>query len=101
MARRSTRVAKPVGRPRPSGRSRFSLQATGDRSRAVCCHPTGFAIPSLSVTPDGKQLSFLQSKYQEDVWVAGLEANNLRLVDPRRLTLEDLNDRPTAWTMDS
>jgi serine/threonine protein kinase len=62
---------------------------------------TGFDIQSLSVTPDGKQLSFLQTTYQEDVWVAGLEANNTRLVNPRRLTLDERNDRPLAWTTDS
>jgi hypothetical protein len=62
---------------------------------------TGFNIQSVSVTPDGRRLTFLQTKYQEDVWVAGLEAGNTRLVNPRRLTLDDRNDRPFGWTADS
>ncbi len=62
---------------------------------------TGFPIPMLSITPDGRRLVLLQTKYQEDVWVGGLEANESRLVSPRRVTLDDRNDRPVAWTMDS
>ena len=62
---------------------------------------TGFNIQSVSVTPDGRRLSFLQTKYQEDVWVAGLEAGNTRLVNPRRLTLDERNDCPVGWTADS
>jgi hypothetical protein len=62
---------------------------------------TGFNIQSVTVTPDGRRLSFLQTKYQEDVWVAGLDAGNTRLVNPRRLTLDDRNDRPFGWTADS
>ena len=61
----------------------------------------GFNIQSVNVTPDGRRLTFLQTKYQEDVWVAGLEAGNTRLVNPRRLTLDDRNDRPFGWTADS
>lgn len=59
-----------------------------------------FHIAAFSVTPDGKTLSFLETKYQEDVWVAGLEAGNRRLVNPRRLTFDERNDRPLSWTAD-
>ena len=64
-------------------------------------HWSGFNIPTLSVTPDGAKLIFLQSKYQEDVWVAGLEASPIRLANPYRLTLDDRHDRPLGWTADS
>ena len=62
---------------------------------------SGFNIPTLSVTPDGAKLVFLQSKYQEDVWVAGMEASPIRLTSPYRLTLDDRHDRPLGWTADS
>ena len=64
-------------------------------------HWSGFNIPTLSVTPDGAKLIFLQSKYQQDVWVAGVEASPIRLTSPYRLTLDDRHDRPLGWTADS
>ena len=62
---------------------------------------TGFNITSLSATPDGSRVSFLQNKYQDDVWVAALEENGTRLSNPRRLTFDDRVDRPLSWTADS
>jgi hypothetical protein len=62
---------------------------------------TGFNIISLSATHDGSRLSFLQSKYQDDAWVAALEGNGSRLRSPRRLTFDDRVDRPLSWTSDS
>ena len=61
----------------------------------------GFAMPALSISPDGKRLVFLQTKSQEDVWVGNLEAHNTRLSDPWRLTFDDRNDRPLGWTADN
>ena len=64
-------------------------------------HWSGFNIPTLSVTPDGAKLIFLKSKYQQDVWVAGVDASPIRLTSPYRLTLDDRHDRPLGWTADS
>ena len=61
----------------------------------------GFTLSGLSVTADGKRLAFLKGTSQADVYVGKLEENGARLKMPRRLTLDDRNDFPTAWTPDS
>ena len=39
--------------------------------------------------------------FQSNVYIAELEAGGARLTTPRRLTLEDRNAFPAAWTSDS
>jgi serine/threonine protein kinase/Tol biopolymer transport system component len=58
-----------------------------------------FAFPTG--TADGKHLVFLKMSYESDVYVAELRAGGTRLAPPRRLTLDERNDWPTAWTADS
>ncbi|MBZ5621553.1 MAG: winged helix-turn-helix domain-containing protein [Acidobacteriia bacterium] len=55
----------------------------------------------FSATSDGRQLVFLKGEPQNDVYVAELEQNGKSLRDSRRLTLDDHNDFPWAWTLDS
>ncbi len=61
----------------------------------------GFEIGHLSVTSDGKRLSLAKLRLQIDVYVGELDASGTRLSAPRRLTLDERNDTPTAWTPDS
>jgi len=61
----------------------------------------GFTLSGLSITADGKRLAFLKGTSQADVFVGKLEAYGTRLKMPRRLTLDDRNDFPSAWTPDS
>ena len=61
----------------------------------------GFSFASPTGTADGKRLAFLKSNFQSDVYVAELEAAGTKLTTPRRLTLDERNDWPTAWTADS
>ncbi len=61
----------------------------------------GFEIGHLSATADGKRVSLAKLRLQIDVYVGKLEANGTRLTSPRRLTLDERNDTPTAWTPDS
>ena len=61
----------------------------------------GFALSGLSTTADGKRLAFLKGNSQADVYIGELEGNGTRLKMPRRLTLDDRNDFPSAWTPDS
>jgi len=56
---------------------------------------------SLSTTADGKRLAFLKGNPQSDVCVGELEAKGTRLKTPRRLTLDEHQDIPSAWTPDS
>jgi len=61
----------------------------------------GFSFAYPTGTADGKHLAFLKFNYESDVYVAELQAGGTRLTPPRRLTLDEHNDWPTAWTADS
>jgi len=61
----------------------------------------GFSFASPTGTADGKRLAFLKVNFQSNVYVGELEAGGTRLTPPRRLTLDERNDFPTAWTSDS
>ena len=56
---------------------------------------------SLSTTADRKRLAFLKGNPQSDVYVGELEAKGTRLKPPRRLTMDEHQDIPSAWTPDS
>jgi serine/threonine protein kinase/Tol biopolymer transport system component len=61
----------------------------------------GFSFGSPTGTADGKRLAFLKLNFQSNVYIAELEAGGAKLTTPRRLTLDERNDFPTAWTSDS
>jgi Tol biopolymer transport system component/predicted Ser/Thr protein kinase len=61
----------------------------------------GFSVTGLSRTANGKRLAFLKGIWQFTAYVGDLEAGGRRLVNPRRLTLDDSNSYPSAWTSDS
>jgi len=61
----------------------------------------GLAFVWLSGSTNGKRLGFFRGISQDDVYVGKLEGNGTRLTTPRRLTLDDRGDYPTAWTADS
>jgi Tol biopolymer transport system component len=60
----------------------------------------GFSFASPTGTSDGKRLAFLKLNYQTNVYIAELAAGGTRLTTPRRLTLEERDSWPTAWTSD-
>ncbi len=64
-------------------------------------HWPGVAAYRLSMSADGRRLAMLQAELQSDVWLAELPADRTPLVDARRLTRDDRNDFPSAWTPDS
>jgi len=78
-----TRIGLPLGKPR-----RITNWA-------------GSWHEALSNTGDGKRLAFSKSFFHSDVYVSELEADGTRLKSPRRLTLSESNNAPTAWTADS
>jgi Tol biopolymer transport system component len=61
----------------------------------------GFWMAGLNASADGKRLVFMKRIIQGDVYVGQLQAAGTRLKTPRRLTLDDRNDFPFAWTVDS
>ena len=62
---------------------------------------TGFSFSALSPGADGKTLVFLKRQGQMDVYAGELEANGTGLKTPLRLTLNERDDFPSAWTRDS
>ena len=61
----------------------------------------GFNIKAITASADGKRLAFVEFAAQTDVSIGELEAGGAKMKTPRRLTLDESNDRPTAWMPDS
>jgi Tol biopolymer transport system component len=61
----------------------------------------GFSFLNFSATVDSKRLVFLKYNYEADVFVAEVDPKVTRLTGMRRLTLDEHNDLPTAWTGDN
>jgi serine/threonine protein kinase len=62
---------------------------------------SGFSVYSFSATSDGKQLVFLRGNDHSSVFVGDLIDKESRLVNSRRLTVDDNYNIPLAWTPDS
>jgi Tol biopolymer transport system component len=55
----------------------------------------------LTASGDGKRLTFMKSTYQTQVYLGELTAGGARMSPPRRLTHDEADAVPTAWTADS
>ena len=62
---------------------------------------SGFSVYSFSATANARQLAFLRGNSHASVFVGDLAGNESRLQNPRRLTLDDNYNLPSAWTPDS
>ena len=63
---------------------------------------TDFSLESPNASADGKRLVFGRVSAQRDAYVGELDRGRTHLkAPPRRLTLDERNDWPTAWTPDS
>lgn len=62
---------------------------------------SGYSIHHLSATADGKHLAFLRSAHHASALVGDLTGNGTRLLDARRLTLDDNINIALTWTPDS
>ena len=58
-------------------------------------------VAGISMTADNKRLAVRRSTFQADVFLTDVEAHGKRLSDPRRFTLDERWDWPSAWTPDS
>jgi len=61
----------------------------------------GSCVENLSASADGKRLAFEQWTGHASVYVADLLENGKRITTPRRLTLGENWNVPSAWTADS
>ena len=55
----------------------------------------------MSASADGKRLTFIRGTGQAQAYVGELPARGTRMNPPRRLTNDEGNDLPIAWTPDS
>jgi serine/threonine protein kinase/Tol biopolymer transport system component len=62
---------------------------------------SGYSIHNLSATADGKRLAFLRSAHHASALVGDLAGNGTRLLNSRRLTIDDNINIALAWTPDS
>jgi Tol biopolymer transport system component len=74
-------------------------ETTGEPARVT--QVAGFNFRRISMTSDGKSLVFLLVRNQADIYVAELDANGTRLKNEQRLTLDEREDQPSGWTVDS
>jgi Tol biopolymer transport system component len=61
----------------------------------------GSCLVGLTASADGKRLVFQKVAYHGQISLGELAAGGSRLNPPRRLTNDDANNYPTAWTADS
>jgi eukaryotic-like serine/threonine-protein kinase len=91
------------------GRRAFSLwsitvdeatgRRTGEPERITTWNDV--VVYNLSVSVDGKTLALLRSDDQGDVAIGDLVSSGRLAGPPRRLSLDDRNDFPTAWADDN
>ena len=55
----------------------------------------------ITQSVDGKRVALLTGWHQSDVYVARFDHQAARIDPPRRLTMSDREDYPTAWTPDN
>jgi eukaryotic-like serine/threonine-protein kinase len=60
----------------------------------------GFGMSNISVSSDGKKMTVQKSSFQCDAYIGRLQADG-KLETPRRLTSDERDNRPWAWTLDS
>jgi Tol biopolymer transport system component len=62
---------------------------------------SGSDIGSLTATADGKRLAYVRNSGHSSVFVGDLANNGDRLLNPRRLTMDEYDNQPYTWTPDS
>jgi hypothetical protein len=71
----------------------------GDPWRAATW--SGFDLHELSVSADGRRITFQNKQLQSDIYVGTLGERGRRLLPPERLTLSDARDAAPVWSHDS
>jgi eukaryotic-like serine/threonine-protein kinase len=95
--------------PQPSsGESKWSLwqihanPADGFSSQKPrrLTQPSDFIPSSMTTTADGKILAFTKLRVNQDIYVGELNQQSVTLKTPRRLSLDNHDSMPEAWTHD-
>jgi len=101
-------VVYPVSEPPPNNRDANLWQVQvdsqtgrpGSKPGRLTNWP-GFSFDNFSVSTDGKRVAFQKMSGQASVFVGRRQAGGTRLDNPRRLTMDEHDDFPYAWTPDS
>jgi len=75
-----------------------SARVTGEPVQVT--EGAGFNVRDVRATSDWTRLTVLRERNQSDVYVAALGDGGRSLEEPSRLTLDDLDDTPSAWSRD-
>ena len=100
------RIIFTLAEPQPNSGNLWSIlvdEKTGARigdAKRMTSY-TGTMPTALGGTSDGKQMVVGKTNFQADVYIAEFASSGRRLANPRRLTLDDRDDLPYAWTPDS
>jgi Tol biopolymer transport system component len=78
----------------PSGAALHVLDARGNDRRVEI--GAGLGVSQMSATQDDKKLAIIRASKQADVYAAAI-ASDGSINEPRRITLDDRDDRPTGW----
>ena len=70
-----------------------------ERARRLREWPGAVMLWELTVADDGKRVAFMKRTAQKDVYIANLDRDGTA-TNARRLTLDDSDDFPAAWTPD-
>ena len=85
----------------PEGSALWDLGEAGQGAIARRLSAFNEGVPILlSASHDGRWLAFQLERQQGDVYTAEFDASKERIDTPRRLTLDERDDLPTAWTPD-
>jgi eukaryotic-like serine/threonine-protein kinase len=93
------RVAPERGMALHELRTDSSGAVVGEPRRLTEWRPEFMGYANASA--DGKRVMFLSNTAQSDAYVADFHVQSSTLGTPRRLTLDERRDYPTAWTPDS
>lgn len=92
---------------KPPGADDDNLWAVGTRAGAEVSKPkritewAGAQLDGMSAQADGKQLVLQKRHSHGQIYLGQLSANGAHMSPPRRLTMDEADDWPTAWTTDS
>ncbi len=62
---------------------------------------SGVTLENLTASADARRVALVRASIQTDVYVGALEAGGTRMKPPRRVTMDQRDDSPQAWTPDS
>ncbi|HEX9120999.1 MAG TPA: hypothetical protein VF840_10710 [Terriglobales bacterium] len=81
----------------PAGGALHVLDARGNDRRVEI--GAGLSVAQMSATLDDRKLAIIRANKQADVYASAI-ARDGSLSEPRRITLDDRDDRPSGWMPD-